>query len=185
VTALGQTDHVNDYTLFTDAPALTEELATIAPVRLVATSKPTIDAAAANRSRSLGDSIAMSRALSDHAIDLLLFPTAYSYVPVVSRAKKVVVIHDLTAERYPGPNGRVVSRWLWNIKSMMSRRQADAMATVSIPGASTSSARPAIRCFAVSRIPSRPRSWSRSVSPARAGWSRTSADSARTRICRA
>jgi glycosyltransferase involved in cell wall biosynthesis len=131
VTALGQIDHVNDYTLFTDAPALTEELATIAPVRLVATSKPTIDAAAANRSRSLGDSIAMSRALSDHAIDLLLFPTAYSYVPVVSRAKKVVVIHDLTAERYPGPNGRVVSRWLWNIKSMMSRRQADAMATVS------------------------------------------------------
>ena len=74
----------------------------------------------------------MSRAMSDRSIDVLLFPTAYSYVPVLSRAKKVVVIHDVTAERYPGLTlDGVRSRWLWTIKSTLSRRQADAIATVS------------------------------------------------------
>ena len=43
----------------------------------------------------------MSRALSDRELDLLLFPTIYSYVPVVSRAKKIVMIHDVIAETFP------------------------------------------------------------------------------------
>jgi glycosyltransferase involved in cell wall biosynthesis len=43
-----------------------------------------------------------------------------------------VVIHDVTAERYPGLTlDGVRSRWLWAIKSTLSRRQADAIATVS------------------------------------------------------
>src|SRR6266545_7719556 len=122
LTALRQIDPVNHYTFFTDAPAVADELAAIAPVRMVDTSKPMIDRAAATRNRSLGDLVSMSRALSDRSIDVLLFPAAYSYVPVFSRAKKVVVIHDVTAERYPGLtlDGRR-SRWLWTITSMMSR----------------------------------------------------------------
>jgi glycosyltransferase involved in cell wall biosynthesis len=51
---------------------------------------------------------------------------------VLSRAKKVVVIHDVTAERNPDLTlDGVRSRWLWTIKSTLSRRQADAIATVS------------------------------------------------------
>jgi glycosyltransferase involved in cell wall biosynthesis len=132
LTALRQVDPDNHYTFFTDAPAATEELSAIAPVRLVKTSSPTLDAAAANNNRTIGDLVAMSRAMSDRSIDVLLFPTAYSYVPVFSRAKKVVVIHDVTAERYPGLTlDGARSRWLWTIKSTLSRRQADAIATVS------------------------------------------------------
>jgi glycosyltransferase involved in cell wall biosynthesis len=132
LTALRQVDFDNAYTFFTDSPALTGELSAVAPVRLVKTSRPTIDAAAAANHRTIGDLLAMSRAMSDRSIDVLLFPTAYSYVPVLSRAKKVVVIHDVTAERYPGLTlDGVRSRWLWSIKSMLARRQADSIATVS------------------------------------------------------
>ena len=132
LTALRQIDQLNDYTFFTNAPAVIDALAAIAPVRLVATSKPAIEGAAADRNGSVGDLVAMSRALSDPSIDVLLFPTAFSDVPVFSRAKKVVVIHDVTAECGPGlTRGARVSRWLRTIASMMSRRQADAIATVS------------------------------------------------------
>lgn len=132
LTALRQVDSDNTYTFFTDSPEVTAELSAVAPVRLVKTSRPTIAAAAAATNRTIGDLVAMSRAMSDRSIDVLLFPTAYSYVPVLSRAKKVVVIHDVTAERYPGLTlDGVRSRWLWTIKSTLSRRQADAIATVS------------------------------------------------------
>jgi glycosyltransferase involved in cell wall biosynthesis len=132
LTALRQVDSDNTYTFFTDSPAATAELSAVAPVRLVKTSRPTIAAAAAATNRTIGDLVAMSRAMSDRSIDVLFFPTAYSYVPVLSRAKKVLVIHDLTAERYPGLTlDGLGSRWLWTIKSTLSRRQADAIATVS------------------------------------------------------
>ena len=132
LTALRQIDIDNQYTLFTDSPAASAELSAIGPVRLVATSRPTIDGAAASKNRSIGDLVAMSRAMSDRSIDVLFFPTASSYVPVFSRAKKVIVIHDVTAERFPGlPVDGRRSRWLQTIKSTMSRRQADAIATVS------------------------------------------------------
>jgi hypothetical protein len=88
--ALRQIDIDKRYTLFTDSPAASAELSAIGPVRLVATSRPTIDRAGANKNRSIGDLVAMSRAMSDRSIDVLFFPTAYSYVPVFSRAKKVM-----------------------------------------------------------------------------------------------
>jgi glycosyltransferase involved in cell wall biosynthesis len=74
----------------------------------------------------------MSRALSDSAFDVLLFPTVYSYVPVVSRAKKLVMIHDVIAETYPSltlPTS--TARWFWKTKVMLGRLQADAIITVS------------------------------------------------------
>jgi glycosyltransferase involved in cell wall biosynthesis len=132
LTALRQVDSDNTYTFFTDSPAVTEELSAIAPVRLVKTSRPTVDAAAANNNRTIVDLAAMTRAMSDRSIDVMLFPTAFSYVPVLSRARKVVVIHDVTVERYPDLTlDDVRSRWSWTITSALSRRQADVIATVS------------------------------------------------------
>src|SRR4029079_3364479 len=131
LTALRQVDSDNTYTFFTDSPAATAELSAVAPVRLVKPSSPTIAAPAAATNRTIGDLIAMSRAMSDRSIDVLLFPTAYSYVPVFSRAKKVVFVHDVTAERFPGLTlDGLRSKWMWTIKSTLSRRQADAIATV-------------------------------------------------------
>jgi hypothetical protein len=74
----------------------------------------------------------MSRALSDRDLDMLLFPTIYSYVPVLTRAKKLLMIHDIIPEKFPqltlpGRKGR----YFWQLKSALGRWQADAVITVS------------------------------------------------------
>jgi len=74
----------------------------------------------------------MSRALSAREFDLLLFPTVYSYVPVYSRAKKVVMIHDIIAETFPDLTvPKIASRYFWKAKVALGRWQADAIVTVS------------------------------------------------------
>jgi glycosyltransferase involved in cell wall biosynthesis len=74
----------------------------------------------------------MSRALSAREFDLLLFPTVYSYVPVYSRAKKVVMIHDIIAESFPELTiPKQSARLFWNAKVTLGRWQADALVTVS------------------------------------------------------
>jgi glycosyltransferase involved in cell wall biosynthesis len=74
----------------------------------------------------------MSRAMSNAALDLLLFPTVYTYVPVISPAKKLLMIHDVIAEKYPHltlPSS--FARLFWNAKVKLGRMQADAILTVS------------------------------------------------------
>jgi glycosyltransferase involved in cell wall biosynthesis len=74
----------------------------------------------------------MACAMSVANLDVLLFPTIYSYLPVLTRAKKIVVIHDVIAEKYPAltmPHRR--ARLFWKAKVALGRWQADAVATVS------------------------------------------------------
>ena len=123
--ALRSIDRSNAYTFFTDSAAAAAELDSMSAgeARLVKTSTPTLAAAAAGRSRSLSDLLAMSRAMADCALDLLLFPTVYTYVPVVSRARKLLMIHDVTGERYPELTlDSQRARLLWRIKGMLARR---------------------------------------------------------------
>ena len=74
----------------------------------------------------------MSRALSSARLDCLLFPTVYSYVPVLTSAAKVLIIHDVIAERFPEHvfPGRA-ERIRWRLKSALARGQADRLVTVS------------------------------------------------------
>jgi glycosyltransferase involved in cell wall biosynthesis len=70
--------------------------------------------------------------MSGEELDVLLFPTVYSYVPVFSRAKKIVIIHDIIAEKYPQLTlPTAASRFFWRAKAALARWQADAIATVS------------------------------------------------------
>jgi glycosyltransferase involved in cell wall biosynthesis len=132
LSALLQIDRENDYTFFTDSPQAAEQLASMTRVRLVHTSAPTLAAASAQGRRTLRDLVAMSRALGERTLDLLLFPTVYSFVPVVSRARKLVLFHDVTAERYPALTLHNRSaRWFWKAKLALGRMQADAIVTVS------------------------------------------------------
>jgi glycosyltransferase involved in cell wall biosynthesis len=74
----------------------------------------------------------VSRALSSPVYDLVIFPTVYTYVPILSAAKKILFIHDVIPEHYPGltlPTRR--SRLFWKIKSFVGRHQADSIVTVS------------------------------------------------------
>lgn len=89
-------------------------------------------AAAADGSRSLRDMWRMSRALASPRFDVVLFPTRYTFVPVLSRTPAVLTIHDATDVKHPRllfPNWR--SRLLWRLKSQLAIRRADRIVTVS------------------------------------------------------
>jgi glycosyltransferase involved in cell wall biosynthesis len=132
LSAMVRLDARNHYTFFVDSTAQAELLPREASCRVVRAAAPAAVAASSSGRRSLRDLWCMSRALSQPEFDLLLFPTIYSYVPVFSRAKKVVMIHDVIAETYPEltlPSR--AAKLFWQAKVAAGRRQADAIVTVS------------------------------------------------------
>jgi glycosyltransferase involved in cell wall biosynthesis len=132
LSALLENDDDNHYTLFFDAPPRFEPPNAKAKLSFISSRKPTSLAASANGHRSLADMTRASRAMSDRRLDLLIFPTIYSFVPVWSRARKIVFIHDVIAETFPQLTvPRLRSRLFWNAKVALGRMQADALATVS------------------------------------------------------
>jgi len=132
LTTLVGLDKDNGYTFFMDSPQQLETVPREVEVRLVRASAPAAVAASANGHRSPLDMCKMSRAMSNREFDLLLFPSIYSYIPVFSRAKKVVMIHDVIAEKYPDLTvPRNTARFFWKTKVTLGRWQADAIVTVS------------------------------------------------------
>jgi glycosyltransferase involved in cell wall biosynthesis len=130
LSALVRLDREDRYTFFLDADA--DAIPSEVEVRQVRAAAPAAVAAAANGHRSLPDMLRMTRALSQPGFDVVLFPTVYSYVPVLSRARKIVVIHDVIAETYPDLTlPRRSARAFWNAKVALACRQADAIVTVS------------------------------------------------------
>lgn len=130
--ALVQSDEENRFTFFMDSADRVEDLPAGVELKTIHADASTVLAASANGHRSARDMWRMSCALSDAQVDLLLFPTIYSYVPVLSRAKKIVMIHDVIAEKYPDlamPGRR--SQLFWKTKVALGRWQADAVGTVS------------------------------------------------------
>lgn len=132
ISTLVEQDTRNTYTLFVDSPADNETLPSRAEVRLVESSSPAAEAASANGNRSIGDMWRMSRAMAGADPDVLLFPTVYSYVPVFSRAKKIVMLHDTIADTFPHLTFATrKAHLLWQTKVWLGRQGADAIATVS------------------------------------------------------
>jgi glycosyltransferase involved in cell wall biosynthesis len=130
--ALTRLDQDNRYTFFMDAAPQAGSIPAGVDLRLIAASSPAALSASANGHRSFSDMWRMSRALSDPGHNLILFPTVYTYVPVLSRAKKIVMIHDVIAEKLPHLTlPERPARLFWNAKVALSRRQADAIVTVS------------------------------------------------------
>lgn len=132
LSTLVRLDTENHYTFLVDAHDHAQPFPSAVDLRQVGTSAPTAVAAAASGHRSVRDMWRMGRALSDPAFDLVLFPTVYSYVPAFSRAKKVLMIHDVIAETYPhltlpSPTAQL----FWKVKVALGRWQADAIVTVS------------------------------------------------------
>ena len=126
-------DRLNEYVLFVDTPrsSLRQPLPDARLIQ-VSASVPAAVAAKASGRRSLADAWSMSRTLSAADLDCLIFPARYSYVPVWTRAKKILIIHDVIAERlprhvFPNQTGRM---W-WRLKSGLARAQADRIVTVS------------------------------------------------------
>jgi glycosyltransferase involved in cell wall biosynthesis len=130
--ALVRGDTRNQYVFFIDSPDAIPLLPERVEVRQVCTSAPANVSASANGRRRLADIWRMGRALSRANCDVLLFPTVYTYVPTVSRAKKLVMVHDIIAETFPELTlPRRTARYLWKAKVGLSMFQADALITVS------------------------------------------------------
>ena len=132
LTALLQVDTDSRYTFFVDSAEAAEAVPSAADVRVVETSRPTIEAATATSRRTVGDLFRMSRALSSPELDVVVFPTTFSFVPVWTRARRIVFMHDVTGETFPAlALRRVAARLFWTIKRAISLRQADRLVTVS------------------------------------------------------
>jgi len=130
--ALIEVDTQREYTLFMDVEPNGHAPPPGATVRIVKSSQPAVVAARANGSRSVRDMWRMGRAMADSKFDILLFPSVYTYVPVLSRSRKVVMIHDVIAETFPQLTvPRRLARLFWNTKVWLGRMQAEAVVTVS------------------------------------------------------
>ena len=130
--ALARIDADNRYTFFVDRADVCDSLPAgvepcVVPVRV-----PAALAASADGYRSLADLYRMSRALADRRLDVLFFPSLHTYVPVVSRARKIVAIHDVIPESFPDlALGGRRARLFWTCKGAAARRQADTIVAVS------------------------------------------------------
>jgi glycosyltransferase involved in cell wall biosynthesis len=129
---LVQIDESNQYTFFLDSRDNIESIPEKVELRIVNSSRPTNLAAVADGHRSIRDMWQVGNALSDSKFDILLYPTLYSFVPVISRAKKLVVIHDVIPEKFPELTfPKRLPRLFWKLKSAIGRRQANVIITVS------------------------------------------------------
>ena len=103
-----------------------------APVVVAPTTQSVANGAAAEGARSLSDLWRMGAALSSRTFDAVLFPTVYSFVPLVSRAHTTVVVHDAMPETLPHlVLGSARARLFWKAKTWLACRRADVIATVS------------------------------------------------------
>ena len=67
----------------------------------VSTSAPAVKAASADSRRSLADMWAVATAMRRAKVDVVYFPTDYTYVPFFIGAPRLVTIHDAIAEMFP------------------------------------------------------------------------------------
>lgn len=125
-------DDQNEYVLFADEHTGPE--LELLPGRrvLLPTSQPQAQAASARGRRRVADMWRMGRAVADASLDVVYFPSVYSFYPVPGPTPVAVAIHDVIPERH----GDVVfpTRWnrlLWNTKVRWARRRARALITVS------------------------------------------------------
>jgi glycosyltransferase involved in cell wall biosynthesis len=99
---------------------------------VIPTSAGQADAASATGRRGVSDMLRMGRAVAREGLDIMYFPSVYSYYPVLSRVPVVVGFHDTIAERY----GEVVfpslaTRLAWQAKVALARLHSRGLITVS------------------------------------------------------
>jgi glycosyltransferase involved in cell wall biosynthesis len=119
------------FTLVVDSGAARAPDLPDADIVSVPTRQSVSDAATADGSRSIADVFRVARRLS-RGFDAILFPTNYSFVPVLPGPFVVVVIHDALPEAMPElvlQSRR--ARALWTLKNRLVTWRSDLIATVS------------------------------------------------------
>ncbi len=106
-------------------------LPTACTVRRVPLRRAPTDAAAAGSNRAILDLVRLSRAVRTSGVDVFLFPSVYTYFPVVS-TPTVVGIHDAIAHDFPELTlGSRRERVAWKLKERIAIRRATRLFTVS------------------------------------------------------
>jgi len=119
------------FALVVDSGAATAVDLPDSEVVVVPTRQTVSEAATAASSRSIPDMIRVSRRLSS-GFDAIIFPTNYSFVPVLPGPFVVVVIHDALPEAMPDLVLQSTrARVLWTAKNRLVTWRADLIATVS------------------------------------------------------
>jgi glycosyltransferase involved in cell wall biosynthesis len=132
VTRLVETDDDNAYVLYIDEESAPEaELPARAEQRRVGLRRAPARAAAAESSRSVVDLLRLARAASGRDLDAFVFPSLYTYFPVLG-PPTLVGVHDAIAEQFPEltlPSAR--ARAFWGLKRRVALRNASRIFTVS------------------------------------------------------
>jgi len=132
MTATLELDQDNHYTFFVDCESEEFPLPAGVEVCRVATKTPTIKAAGADSRRSVADMWAVASAIRRARVDVVHFPTDYSYVPFFMGVPRLVTIHDAIAELFPDlvfPTLR--SKMFYRAKMKSGIHQARLLITVS------------------------------------------------------
>jgi glycosyltransferase involved in cell wall biosynthesis len=131
--ALARVDRKNEYIVFLDPPSFrTFHLRERFQPVLVELDEPVTQAASAEGRRSVRDLLRMGRAVARQRLDLLFFPSVYSYFPVLRRLPVLVCIHDTIPERDPKLHFQSWRQSLfWRAKVRLALMQATLVLTVS------------------------------------------------------
>lgn len=134
ITAMAERSPDDEFILFADDRAASVWTGTTTNTRLTVVPQdvsPTI-AAAADSSRSPGDMLRFTRAVSRANLDVFFSPSVYTYFPLPLGLRAVVTLHDAIAERFPEmtlPSKR--ARLFWNLKTRLALIQAKLVLSVS------------------------------------------------------
>ncbi|WP_218081777.1 glycosyltransferase family 4 protein [Anthocerotibacter panamensis] len=123
----------HEYLFFVDAQSYAQQpFPPRAKLVVVPTGQSPTAAASAGGRRAVGDLWAMAEAVRRTPLDVLFFPSVYTYFPAWTQATVILGIHDVIAEDYPDlifPGGQ--GRRLWALKGWLARQQANYVLTVS------------------------------------------------------
>jgi glycosyltransferase involved in cell wall biosynthesis len=125
-------DPGNEYVLYVDAETAREaSLPTRATKRVVELSEPPTQAAAAGSTRRIRDLLRLARAVRADRPDSFLFPSVYTYFPVLG-TPTVLGVHDAIARELPGLTlATARDRLAWRAKEALAVRTATSVFTVS------------------------------------------------------
>lgn len=123
----------HEYVLVLDAQtAARDDLPESVDRRVAATRHGAAEAASASGRRSVRDLLAMRAVVSRQPLDVLFFPSVYTYFPAPKAGRVILGVHDVIAEDHPDqvfPGAR--GRFFWRLKGRLAHRRADWVLTVS------------------------------------------------------
>ena len=132
LTAAVAFDRVNEYTFFIDREPSEFPLPAGVEVCRISTRVATTEAATAKSHRSLSDMWSVAATIRRASVDVIYFPTDYTYVPFYVGVPRLVTIHDTIFEQFPKlvfPTLR--SKIFYHAKIRSGIRQARLLITVS------------------------------------------------------